>query len=367
MDVTAAVVEELAGPFVIATVQLDDPGPGEVLVEIAGVGLCHTDLAAKDGHLPFPLPGVFGHEGSGTVLRVGEGVTTVAPGDRVALSFASCGTCTQCQDGAPAYCLSFMPLNFGGARPGGGTALHRDGAELGSAFFGQSSFATHAIALERNTVKVPDDVPLELLGPFGCGIQTGAGAVLNSFDCPAGSSLLVLGGGSVGLSAVMAAAARGLATIVVLEPHAARRALALELGATHVLDPADGPVQDQVRAILPEGINFALDTTGIVAVIEGALAALSQRGTLGFIGVPSDPAAAVPISPIQAQMIGLRLIGIVEGDSDPDVFIPELLELYRSGRFPFEKLITTYPFVKINDAVEAQHRGEAVKIVLTHS
>ncbi|MTD12517.1 alcohol dehydrogenase catalytic domain-containing protein [Nakamurella sp. YIM 132087] len=366
MDITAAVVDEVGGPFHLRTVTLDAPDPDEVLLEIAGVGLCHTDLAAKDGHLPFPLPGVFGHEGSGTVLRVGSAVTKVAPGDNVVLSFHSCGQCTQCKTGAPAYCLQFMPLNFGGARPDGRATLHAGDTSLGSEFFGQSSFGTHALAHERNVVKVPDDAPLEILGPLGCGIQTGAGAVLNSLDCPPGSSILVLGGGSVGLSAVMAAAARGLSTILVLEPHEARRALALELGATHALDPADGPLPEQVRAILPEGVDHAIDTTGLVTVLEAAVQSLAQRGKVGIIGVPSDPTAALPVGLIQAQMIGLTVVGIVEGDSDPDVFIPELLELHRSGRFPIEKLITTAPFTEINEAVERQARGEAVKIVLTH-
>lgn len=366
MDITAAITTEIGASFELATVQLDAPSEDEVIVQIAGVGLCHTDLAAKDGHLPFPVPGVLGHEGSGTVLRVGSSVTKVRPGDKVVLSFNSCGDCQQCKDGVPGYCASFMPLNFGGARADGRPTLHRDGKTLGSEFFGQSSFATHALAHERNVVKVPDDAPVEILGPLGCGVQTGAGAVLRSLDCASGSSLLVLGGGSVGLSAVMAAVARGLSSIIVLEPHESRRAMALELGATHVIDPHAGPLSEQVRAILPAGVDYAIDTTGIVSVLEQAVLSLAQRGKLGLIGVPADPAASLPVGLIQAQMIGLTVVGIVEGDSDPDTFIPELLELHRAGRFPLEKLVTVMPFAQINEAVGAQHRGEVIKVVLTH-
>ena len=366
MDITAAVATEIGGPFTVRTVTLDPPAPDEILVRIVGVGLCHTDLAAKDGHLPFPVPGVFGHEGSGEVVEVGSAVTKVAPGDRVALSFDSCGHCGQCEAGEPAYCHEFMAANFGGARPDGTSSLHADGKPLGSGFFGQSSFATHALAHERNVVKVPGDAPLEILGPLGCGVQTGAGAVLNSLNCRPGSSLLVLGGGSVGLSAVLAGVVRELSEIIVVEPHAGRRDLALSLGATHALDPADGPLSEQVRAVVPDGAAHAIDTTGVVAVLEQAMLSLAHRGKLGIIGVPADPAAALPVNLIQAQVLGVTITGIVEGDSDPDVFIPYLLELHRAGRFPFDKLITTRPFAEINEAVAAQHRGEAVKIVLVH-
>jgi aryl-alcohol dehydrogenase len=185
-------------------------------------------------------------------------------------------------------------------------------------------------------------------------------------DCEPGSSLLVLGGGSVGLSAVLAAVVRELETIIVVEPLLQRRELATALGATHAIDPADGPLAEQVRAIIAGGADYVIDTTGVVSVLEQAMQALAQRGTLGIIGVPSDPTAALPVGLIQAQMLGATITGIVEGDSVPDEFIPHLLELHRAGRFPFDKLITTMPFGRINEAVAAQLRGDAVKIVLVH-
>jgi len=366
MEITAAVAEEVGGPFSLGTVTLDPPGAGEVVVEITGVGLCHTDLAAKDGHLPFPLPGVFGHEGSGIVVDVGEGVGKVAKGDRVVLSFNSCGKCSQCGKGVPAYCVEFLAYNVAGVRRDGTSPLRRGDQALGAEFFGQSSLATHAIAHERNVVKVDEGTDLELLGPLGCGIQTGAGAVLNSLDCEAGSTLLVAGGGSVGLAAVLAAAAREVGTIIVVEPYEERRKLALSLGATHAIDPAAGPASEQIRAIVPGGVDYAIDTTGIVDVVGQIFLSVAHRGTIGLLALPSNPEAAVPLSLMQAATTGMTITGIIEGDSDPDVFIPQLLELHRQGKFPFEKLITTWPFSKINEAVEAQAKGEAVKIVLVH-
>ncbi|KQY50862.1 MULTISPECIES: NAD(P)-dependent alcohol dehydrogenase [unclassified Nocardioides] len=366
MQITAAVLEGLGQDFVLQELTLADPAPDEVVIEIAGVGLCHTDLAVQHGHLPFPFPGVVGHEGSGTVVAVGSDVTKVVVGDPVAATFNSCGMCTQCAQGAPSYCADFMGRNFGGARPDGTSTLHRQDTACGSYFFGQSSFATHSIARERNVVKVNPALDIALAGPLGCGIQTGAGAVMQSMACPGGSSLLVVGGGSVGLSGVLGAVVRELGTIIVAEPLAARRQLALELGATHVIDPAAGPLSEQVRAILPEGVGFALDTTAAIPVVNEIIASLAQRGTLGMVGVPSDPTSELAVGLIEMQARGLHFQGIVEGDSDPDHFIPELVDLHLAGRFPFDRLVTTMPFAKINDAVAAQARGEAVKVVLVH-
>jgi aryl-alcohol dehydrogenase len=366
MQITAAVLEELGTDFVLKELTLDEPGPDEVIIEMAGVGLCHTDVAVQHGHLPFPLPGVVGHEGSGIVHTVGSAVTKVAVGDRVAATFNSCGKCTQCTAGAPSYCVQFMPLNFAGIRPDGTSTLHENGIPLGSNFFGQSTFATHAVARERNIVKVADAAPLDIVGPLGCGIQTGAGATMTSLACQKGSSLLVVGGGSVGLSAVLGAVVRDVATIIVAEPLEARRKLALSLGATHVIDPASGPLAEQVRAIVAEGVDKALDTTALLPVLNEVIASLGQRGVLGMVGVPADPESTLSVGLIEMQLRGLSFKGIVEGDSDPDAFIPELIDLHLAGKFPFDRLVTRMPFAKINDAVAAQTRGEAVKVVLTH-
>ncbi|HEY3713268.1 MAG TPA: NAD(P)-dependent alcohol dehydrogenase [Jatrophihabitantaceae bacterium] len=367
MDITAAVFRPGSSEFTLEPLVLAPPGPGEVLVEIAAVGLCHTDLATRDGVIPFPTPGVLGHEGSGRVVDVGPGVSKVQPGDPVALSFSTWGKCPSCVVGAPAYCHLFMPLNYAGGRLDGTSPLSLPtGESVGGMFFGQSSFATHAVAGERSVVKLPDDAPLDIVGPLGCGVQTGAGAVMRSFAAPAGSSIVVLGAGSVGLSAVLGAVVRDLSHILVVEPHANRRELALDLGATHAIDPAAGDLAEQIRATVPDGVDYVFDTTGRPEVIEAAAAGLAPRGVLGIVGVPSDPAAAISLNIINTMIQGLTVKGIVEGDSDPDAFIPELLALHAAGRFPFDKMITKVPFDQINEAVELQHRGEAVKVVLVH-
>ena len=366
MEITAAVAHKPMADFTLETLTLDAPRPGEVLVKVAAVGLCHTDLAARAGMVPIPMPAVLGHEGAGTVVEVGEGVTKVAPGDKVALTFTSCGQCTNCTLGSPAYCYQFLPLNYAGARPDGSAPLTWADGPVHSVFFGQSSFASHALANERNVVKLPEDAPLELVGPLGCGIQTGAGAVMNSMAAHPGSSLLVMGGGSVGLAGVLGGVVQGCETIIVSEPHQSRRALALELGATHALDPADGELAEQVRAILPFGVQYVFDTTGIPSVISASLGAMAPHASLGLVGVPTDPTASIELNLMQAMIIGIKLYGIIEGDAVPDEFIPRLAALHAQGRFPFDKMITKFPFDQINEAIEAGHRGEVVKAVLVH-
>ncbi|MBI4693930.1 MAG: NAD(P)-dependent alcohol dehydrogenase [Gammaproteobacteria bacterium] len=365
MQITAAVAHAAGSPFAIEHLNLEAPRDDEVLVRIVSAGVCHTDLAARDQAVPVALPIVLGHEGAGVVEAVGSAVTGLAPGDHVVLSFASCGGCPNCAAHLPCYCTSFMPLNFGGMRRDGSTALSRDGTRVASHFFGQSSFASHAVVNARNAIKVPHEAPLELLGPLGCGVQTGAGSIMRALACEAGSALLVLGGGSVGLSAVLGAVVQGCAQIIVVEPQAGRRALALEIGATHVVDPAAGDVTAAVRAIAPAGVRYVLDTTGRNAVIAAAVGAMGYGGTLGILAVPaSADDAAVKLDVIALLVLGLRVKGITEGDVDPARFIPQLVELHLAGRFPFDRLIGKYPLCDINRAIADQHAGRCVKPVL---
>ena len=363
MKIKAAVATGPGEPFQLRTVDLDDPRDDEILVRVAGVGVCHTDLVFQGAGL-IAGPVVLGHEGAGIVERVGASITKVSPGDRVAISFRSCGACPRCDRGDPAYCHTMPQLNYTGARPDGATALSLDGTPIGSNFFGQSSFATHVLTYERNVVKAPLDIRLETLGVIGCGVQTGAGGVMRSLACEAGSTLLITGGGPVGLSAVMGAKIQGCQTIILVEPHASRRALALEFGATHVIDPAVEPdLAAAVRAIIPIGVDYALDTTGLPAVHSAVMAAMAPKGVFGLVGV-APPGAALPGEVNAAMSLGLTVKGIIEGDSDPDTFLPILMEHHRRGELPFDRMITTFPFDKINEAIAAQHRGECVKIVL---
>lgn len=362
----AAVAHEPGGDFTVEAIEVEEPRAGEVRVRIAGVGLCHTDLVFRDQLAPFALPGVLGHEGAGVIEAVGEGVEGVVVGDAVVIGFSSCGACPRCDEQLPSYCQNFVPLNYAGMRlEDGSTAYAKDGARVTSHFFGQSSFSTFAVTRARNVVKVDDSsVPLELLGPLGCGFQTGAGGVMRSLACPKGSSIAIFGGGPVGLAAVMGAVIQGCDTIVLVEPIAARREAALDLGATHVIDPASGDLAMLLREIAPLGLDFAFDTTGVVPVIEAGLASLGSHGAIGLVGVPSKADAAISVNIAALMTPGHRIIGIIEGDSDPQQFIPELIAHHAAGRFPFDKLIETFPLDRINDAIGAQARGECIKVVL---
>jgi aryl-alcohol dehydrogenase len=368
VEITAAVAHKPNADFTIETLNLDGPRAGEVLVEIKSVGICHSDVAARDGQIPFQLPAVLGHEGAGVVLEVGEGVTKVKAGDKVGVTFNYCGQCRNCAKGDMAYCYNFMPLNYAGVRLTDGISpiTTTDGQPVSSLFFGQSSFASHALANEHNVIKLPDSADLELVGPLGCGVQTGAGSVINTMGADEGSTLLILGGGGVGLSAVLGGVVQGCANVIVVEPHGSRRKLALELGATHALDPADGALADQVKAINELGADFIFDTTGIPAVIESTFTAMATHAALGLVGVPSNPEASVNVSLMGALLAGVKVYGIIEGDAVPDEFIPRMAQLHADGKFPFDKMITKFPFAQINEAIEAQHKGEVVKAVLVH-
>lgn len=364
---SVAVARAQGHPFTLETLEVGEPRSGEILVKIAGVGLCHTDLVFRDQMDAYPKPSVLGHEGAGVVEAVGPDVSGLAVGDQVVLGFSSCGTCDRCDEGLPSYCAQFLGLNYAGCRPEDGSTAYRDErAAVGSHFFGQSSMASHAIVRARNAVKVTGltKLPLELLGPLGCGLMTGAGAVFNSFACKPGSSLLVIGGGPVGLAAVMAGKIAKCRQIILVEPIAARREVATQLGATHVLDPFDGDLEAGIRTIAPSGVDAALDTSGAAQVIEMTTDLLASHGIIGLVGVPKVVGTTITLSIGQLMTFGRRVIGIIEGDSDPQTCIPHLLALNAVGQFPFEQLIKAYPLSAINEAVDDQARGDCIKVVL---
>jgi aryl-alcohol dehydrogenase len=362
LKITAAVVREPSGPFLLEGIDLDQPRTDEVLVRIVGTGVCHTDLVARAGYIPVPLPAVFGHEGAGIVEQVGSQVTKVQPGDHVVLSFLTCGCCPACLKGEPSHCPTFLPLNVAGVRADGSTTLSQGGTPIRGSFFGQSSFATHALARERNVVKIRGDVPLELMGPLGCGLQTGAGGVLNTLKPPVGSSIAIFGAGSVGMSAALAAQAAGCSTIIAVDIKPERLAMARELGVTHALDAGAGLVVEEIRRITGSGADFSLDCTGLPQVLRQAVDCLRVGGTCGLIGVA---APGVEVALQMTTLLDARTVrGIVEGDSNPDIFIPQLIELYRQGKFPFDKMVKFYPLDRINQAVEDSEQGRVLKAVL---
>jgi len=361
----AAVVESGGAPFTLSDVTLDEPGPHEALVRLVATGLCHTDLGVASGGLPFPLPGVLGHEGAGVVEAVGPAVTGVAPGDHVVLSFTSCGDCRNCDGGHPAYCATWLPLNLlGGRRADGTSTISRDGEPLGGHFFGQSSFAERALVDERSLVKVDPDVPLESVAPLGCGVQTGVGAVWNVLKPVTGSTIVVLGAGAVGLSAVMAAALTPATTIVAVDRVGERLALAKELGATHTVNAGEEDLGDALAGITGgQGADGIVETTGNVTVLRQGVDALGARGTLVVVGAP--PFGTEVSLDVNGLLGGKRVVGLTLGDAETQSFIPALVRLVKEGRLPLHRLISTYPFADIDQAVRDMGAGKAIKPVLT--
>ncbi|UIX31985.1 NAD(P)-dependent alcohol dehydrogenase [Streptomyces sp. GQFP] len=362
MRIQAALTESPAGSFAIRDVDLQAPRADEILVRITAAGLCHTDLSARAAWPEQLTPMVFGHEGTGVVETVGDEVTGLTPGDTVSLSFHSCGVCEPCTTGHPAYCTAFQLLNSSGGRADGTTPLSREGAPVFGGFFGQSSFATYAIAHERNAVRIPADLPAAVAAPLGCGVQTGAGAVLNVLRPAEGSSLVVVGAGGVGLSALMAAVAADCTPVIAVDPVASRRALAEELGAKATLDPtATEDIAAAIRDLTGGGAHHVVDTTGRPEMINQAVAALRPRGSLALVGMGTQ----VPLDIMPLLLKGISVHGVIEGDSDPAEFIPRLIELHRQGRLPVERLVTEFPFADIEAAATAMREGRAVKPVLT--
>jgi aryl-alcohol dehydrogenase len=362
MKTSAAVSREGQPAPTIETLDLEEPRPGEVLVRIVATGVCHTDVRVHSGLGPgTPRPIVLGHEGAGIVEKLGEGVTSLAVGDHVVLSGSSCGTCPSCRQNSPIHCVEMMPRNFGGLRMDGTSALSQDGARIHAQFFGQSSFSQFAVANERSAVKVPTDVPLEILGPLGCGVITGTGAVINSLKVGAGDSIAVFGAGGVGLSAIMAARLVGAARIVAVDLLPARLALAKELGATDVINANDGDVAKAIRQLVPGGVNFTLNTTSVPDIFTQALDCLAVRGTAGFVTSPRGEWKP-QMFPILAG--ARKLQGIVGGDAAPQFFIPLLIDYYKQGRLPFDRLIRFYRFEDIATAFQDMQRGDTIKPVL---
>jgi aryl-alcohol dehydrogenase len=366
MRINALVVEEKDAPFTVEQIELGEPARGEAVVRIVASGVCHTDAITRGGDMPMPFPSVLGHEGSGVVERVGEGVTEVAVGDEVIIGWPWCGRCRNCLDGQPRYCLQTGPAVVGGRRYqgelAGTSAYSRDGEELHGHFFGQSSFATHSIVDAKTLVKVPAGTPVELLGPLACGLGTGAGAVLNEARPRLGDSLLVVGVGAVGLAAIMAARNTGATTIIAADLHDSRLRLATEFGATHTINSGSADLVEQVARITGATVDFAFDCTGVVPVIERLADTVGMLGTLVLIG--GAPANARFSLDHLSTLWGKRVIGVLGGGGRSGQLIPGLVALYEQGRFPFDRLVKYYEMNQIEQALEDSASGEVIKPIL---
>lgn len=349
--IQAAVLRSGGRPLQIESLELEGPRDDEALVRIVSSGICHTDIDFCDDWDGDPI--VLGHEGAGLVELVGKNVKGIKRGDHVVLSYQSCGRCSQCRSGHPAGCAYFYEANFGFARLDGSNALQRSGVR--GHFFGQSSFATHALATRRNLVKVPKALDLELLAPLGCGMQTGAGTVMNSLKVPKGASIAIFGTGSVGLAAVMAARIAGAHPIIGVDVNPRRLKLALELGATHVIDKRRQDVPSRIRRITGSGVDYVLEITGDGKMNQVALDVLNPRGTMALIAEPGGA---------EYLQEGRTIISVIQGDAVPQRFIPQLIALYEAGQFPFDRLVKFYEFHEINKAIEDSRKGKTIKPVL---
>jgi aryl-alcohol dehydrogenase len=349
--IQAAVVRQRRRQLTIETLELEGPRDDEVLVRLVASGICHTDIDFMAGWND--RPAVLGHEGAGVVQEVGRSLTTVKAGDHVVLSYQSCGHCPECLRGHPTGCESFWEANFGFARLDGSNALEMSGVR--GHFFGQSSFATHALATVRNLVQVPKHLSLELLAPLGCGLQTGAGTVMNSLQVKPGASLAVFGTGAVGLAAVMAARIVGADPIIGVDLNPMRLKLALELGATHVVDSTQEDVAARIAAVTGGGVDYVLEITGAPGMYQIAMEVLNPQGTVALIATPNGGAS---------WSQGRKSVGIIQGDAVPQDFIPKMIALYEAGQFPFDRLLKFYDFRDINRAIADAQRGDTIKPVL---
>ncbi|MCC2314419.1 NAD(P)-dependent alcohol dehydrogenase [Cellulomonas xiejunii] len=360
----AAVLTSPRGAFEVREVDLAAPRDDEVLVRVVATGVCHTDVGVWAGGVPFPLPGVLGHEGAGVVERVGSRVTDVRPGDQVLVSFSSCGDCAACLDDHPAYCATWLTRNLlGGARPDGTSPLRADGAPLGAHFFGQSSFAGHVVVAARQVVVVGPGVDLTLLAPLGCGVMTGFGSVWNVLDPQPGARLAVLGTGAVGLSAVVAAAVREPEVLVAVDLVPARLELALELGATHALPGGVDDLRERLAEVTgARGLTGAFDTTGDPKVARTALDALALRGELVVCGAP-PPGTEIPVD-IQPMLGGRVLRGVTMGDANPRRLLPQIVALVEDGTLPLDRLVRRYALTDLDRAFDDMLHGRTVKPVV---
>lgn len=361
MEILAMVTTD-GKDFEKQSLQLEEPKTDEVLVKIVATGVCHTDATVLDKSTTVPYPAVLGHEGAGIVVKVGSNVKTVEPGDHVVLGFKYCGHCDNCLDGNAGGCEDLINLNFGGKNTKNETPLkYEDGIEV-SQFFGQASFSTYTTVEEMNVIKVDKDIDLRLLGPLGCGIMTGSGTVLNSLSPKAGESIAVFGSGAVGLSAVMAAKIAGCYPIIAVDIHDNRLELAKELGATHVVNSQVDNATEKIIEITGKGTHYSFETTGIPEVTFAAIQCLRVKGVAATVAVGSRDLTLNVFGDLVAG--AKTLMGVIEGDAVPQLLVPKLVNFYKNGQFPIDKLVKFYSFDDIEQAFEDSKNGLTIKPVL---
>ena len=364
MQAYAAVMPERHGRWTVETVDVAEPGPQEVLVRVIASGICQTDVHARDGFFPIPCPAVYGHEGAGVVERLGSAVTSLAPGDHVIMANPSCGECPDCLDGFETYCANAPKLKQSGYRSDGTSLTFSRGNEpLYGSFFQQSSFSSYTLATARSTIRVPKDAPLDVLAAFPCGVNTGAGAVLNVLKPNPGDSYVAFGTGTVGFAGLLAAKLSGCDPIIAVDMFDDRLALARSLGATQTVNAKHPQLVDEVRRLAGKrGAKYCLEAAGVPEALRAAVEVLAPRGTACLVG---SARSGVDVSLEMRTIQQGRIVrGCVQGESHIQQFLPRLIELYRAGQLPIERLVRHYEHAQINEAVADMLAGKTIKAVL---
>jgi S-(hydroxymethyl)glutathione dehydrogenase/alcohol dehydrogenase len=363
--VRAAVLREIDGPLSVEDVDLAEPGAGEVSVTLAASGVCHSDWNVITGATPNPLPAVLGHEGAGVVEAVGAGVTEVAEGDHVVLSWLpSCGKCFYCVQGRGVLCDVAMADMFEGTLPGGSLALSQNGSPLYHYSY-LSTFAERCVVPEGCCVRIRKDAPLEVAALVGCAVMTGFGAAVLRARVEPGSTAVVYGAGGVGLSAILGCRYAGARAVVAADPIPFKRETALELGATHAVDPR----HDDLSALLREltdgrGADYAFDTAGAPGVVAQAYDAVRRGGVVVAVGIPPVGETADlpgPSLPREEKVV----TGSFYGSCRPHIDMPLVIDLYMDGRLDLGALVTrTFTLDEINDGFAAMNAGEVARGVI---
>lgn len=355
---------DISKPLKIEEVELDDPKQNEILVKVHAAGLCHSDLSVIDGNRPRPLPMALGHEAAGEVVEVGHGVADLEVGDHVVFSFVpSCGSCSYCLNGRAALCSPGAKANNEGVLIGGGVRLHKDKGDINH-HLGVSGFAEYAVTSRRSAVKIPKDLPFEIAAVFGCAVLTGVGAIIHTAGLRTGQSLLVVGLGGVGLSAVLGAISGGARQIIAADISKDKLDLAKKLGATHVINSKDDDALEQVKAISDGGVDVAAEFAGVQSALEFAFAATGKGGRTVTAGLP-HPSTKLEISPVKMVAEERSFLGSYLGGHVPALDIPEYIGLYQAGRLPVEKLLThRLKLEEINEGFERLAKGDAIRQVV---
>jgi len=360
----AAIMYSINQPLKVEEVEIEDPGPGQVLVKVKGAGVCHSDLSVLKGYIPTPVPVVLGHEGAGVVEEVGEGVTRVKKGDHVILfSIPSCGKCVLCTEGKPFLCLEGWQRGMSGTMFNGRRKLRKGGEEINHSFC-QSSYAQYCLVEETMCIKVREDAPLDKVCILADCVLTGAGAVFNTVKVDVGATVAIFGCGGIGCSAILGARTVGAGKIIAVDIQDMKLKKAREFGADYTINSsAEDPVKKILEITEGLGVDYAFEVTGIPKVMEQAFESIRIGGTAVIIGVA--PAGAKISIDAMSLLYGRKIVGSTVGSVRPALDIPRYANLYMDGLFPIDKLITkTLPLEQINQAFEAMEKGEIIRSVI---